>query len=366
MLLVVLATVAATSVAFAQGGSTRKGFTRPKAPVNAPAPFLTEAVDHDIDSGVAVRGDPTPEEEAEMAKAIKMMQEKARAASSCEPRTLSVEPVAGAEPPPREQRTSRIDDLPLAGLDASTRSLNRTGLVVTFNRNADAISPEANEKLTNALKLAAAAENQGNFVAASEHYRSALELKPDSTIALQGQAEARDRLGQLEASLKHYQRIQTISPTASGVALKMAQLHVGLGDLPRAEKEAERAVLAAPNSGLAMSWLGTVELLQGERDMAETSFRRAMQREPRVVEQRYQTALQLLDTGQARRAATEAVSVLTMKPDHAGALFVAAEAYVELGSRERAVAYFQRYLELDAAGAYAARARRRLQELGAR
>jgi len=63
------------------------------------------------------------------------------------------------------------------------------------------------------------------------------------------------------------------------------------------------------------------------------------------------------------RAASTFEAVMEMDPSHTKALYSLAVCYEKLGEKEKAIASWRRYLELDATSAWAIEARKRLEAL---
>ncbi|MEO5959781.1 MAG: tetratricopeptide repeat protein, partial [Opitutaceae bacterium] len=312
-----------------------------------------------IGEGGAVRPGTTPEQAAAMAEAMQIFRQRAEAESARQAETNVGEPLHPF-PGVREGGVVMIGELPPAGLpedkglrerpDARNRALQRGAV--------------SDAQVERALRLARVSASQGDFDEARDQFDMVLAARPDSVEALMGLGDIENRESKLERSIAKYYAAQVREPTSAIIATKLAEVYVGTNDLSRARREAERAVAADARSALALSWLATVEMLEGNREASSARFQKAQQLEPRVAELRFKNIAWMLESDQARRATIEAVSVLSMQPEHRGALFAAGEAYADQDNRERAAAYFRRYLEVDPNGEQAAEARQRLRELG--
>lgn len=130
----------------------------------------------------------------------------------------------------------------------------------------------------------------------------------------------------------------------------------------RAEEAYRRAIELDPRLATALTNLGNLRLVAGDRAEAEALYRRALAADPSQAEAPYNLAYLLVERGSHHEAVPLFERALSLKPDFAEAHFNLAMALTELGRRERARAHWQRYLALDPQGAWASVARQHLRD----
>lgn len=226
--------------------------------------------------------------------------------------------------------------------------------------------PRDPQRFSQLIDIASAAYEQGDFARAREAYAGAVRENAGSVDALINLGRCHNALGELDAAIASFERVQRAAPARPNVRAWLADLHVAKGNLAAARKALEAELREHPNSAWAWCWLGTVELEAGDRATALQHCARAMQMDPRVAEERLKYCSFMGRTGQYARAAREAVSVIAMNPNQAGAYYAAGDNYARLGQREPAVYYFQRYLQYDSASEWAAYARQQIAQLSGR
>ena len=135
------------------------------------------------------------------------------------------------------------------------------------------------------------------------------------------------------------------------------------GEVAQAETHYRRATELDP--GLAAAWTNLGNLLDraGRRGDAREVYERALSLDPEQPEARYNLANLLSDLGETERAMAEYRRVTGSCPEFADAHFNLALLYARAGDGQRARVHLGRYLDLDAEGAWAARARELLASL---
>lgn len=132
----------------------------------------------------------------------------------------------------------------------------------------------------------------------------------------------------------------------------------------RAEEAYRRAMELDPRLATAMTNLGNLRLLAGDRGEAEALYRRAIEADAQQPEAPYNLAYLLVDQGRRTEAITMFERALGLRPDFAEAHFNLAMALTEAGHFHRAKGHWQRYLELEPRGAWSAMAREHLHPPG--
>lgn len=130
----------------------------------------------------------------------------------------------------------------------------------------------------------------------------------------------------------------------------------------RAEEAYREAIALDPGLATALTNLGNLRLLAGDRDEAEGLYRRAMEADATQAEAPYNLAYMLVERGERAAAVGLFERAIALRPDFAEAHFNLALALSELGHRARARSHWKRYLELDPRGQWSPIARQHLQQ----
>lgn len=128
----------------------------------------------------------------------------------------------------------------------------------------------------------------------------------------------------------------------------------------RAEEAYRRAIELDPGLATAVTNLGNLRLVAGDRDEAEALYRRAMAADATQAEAPYNLAYLLVEKGDREAAVRLFEKAIALRPDFSEAHFNLAMALSELDQRERARTHWRRYLELDPRGPWSALARQHL------
>ncbi len=128
----------------------------------------------------------------------------------------------------------------------------------------------------------------------------------------------------------------------------------------RAEEAYRQAIALDPSLATAVTNLGNLRLLEGDRDEAEALYRRAMAADATQAEAPYNLAYLLVERGDHAGAIGLFEKAIALKADFAEAHFNLAMAHSELGQQARARAHWKKYLEIDPRGPWSALARQHL------
>ncbi len=199
--------------------------------------------------------------------------------------------------------------------------------------------------------------------AAKARFREMTIAQPRSTEAWTGLARAHNFDGEIAEAITAYERLGSIAPATPNLNSWLAELHIAQNDWAAARRAAEREIAAQPNSGWAHSWLGSVDYETGRFEQAAATFRRAAQIDPQAANFRYQNGTHLATAGHYRRALVDFIAAALMNPNFAGAYFGMADCYARLAMPAAAMRYYERYVQLDGASEWAARARAEIARL---
>jgi tetratricopeptide (TPR) repeat protein len=171
------------------------------------------------------------------------------------------------------------------------------------------------EKERAQYSLASVLYRQGDLKGASEHVKRALQLEPGDADADYLLAKIRESEGQLSSALDSALQVVKLQPTHLNAHHLLSVLYTRLGKTKQAAQE--RAVFTSLKLKIDAAnfvVLGTEYLRNGNYDLAEENFGRAVASDPQNLQARYQLAL----TWQQKQEYTKAINayqeVLSLNP----------------------------------------------------
>lgn len=244
---------------------------------------------------------------------------------------------------------------------------------------------ESQDKIREALDLAAVLRRTGRLAEAEQGYRAILAEAPDRSDVLQGFARLLRQIGRHDEAVLHLQRVVELEPTLARAHNALGMALQGLSRTAEAAASFRRAVAADPDFAPAYTNLAAVSLLLGQSEEAEAAARRALELQPEdasvhntlgaILEKRAQRA----EAAECYRRAialkpgytdaefalgnllvrdkqyAEAIDLLrrvaAARPDQPQMHFALANALTDAGQAEEGIASYRRVIEL--APAYA-------------
>jgi tetratricopeptide (TPR) repeat protein len=156
----------------------------------------------------------------------------------------------------------------------------------------DAQRPEVHYNLANALRKA---ENREQ---AEQHYRRAIELFPEFSLAHLNLGATLDELGRAAEALESYTRAAEIDPELAEAHHNRGSVLVEMGRLDEAVVAYQRAVELKPDYTEAHARLGGTLRALGQLDEAKASYDVALRLRPDDADTRVNRAMLLLQQGQ--------------------------------------------------------------------
>jgi tetratricopeptide (TPR) repeat protein len=156
---------------------------------------------------------------------------------------------------------------------------------------------------------------RGEIVDALLIFRKALEVDPESTMALNSMATMLARAGDPEGAVDYLQAslsadsVQPVAWVNLGIALEE------LGALQDAESAYQRAIDLFPHEPLAHMNLGNLRLREGNFDQAALRYRAALATDPGLARAHLYLGLAYLNLGREDQAEKELRSALEFAPD---------------------------------------------------
>ncbi len=201
--------------------------------------------------------------------------------------------------------------------------------------------------------------------AAKRHFANLVRTQPNSPEAWTGLARCHNTDGEIAEALAAYERLAQLAPHTANLHTWLAELQIAKNDWAAARRSAEKEIAAQPQSGWALSWLGSVDYETGRAAEALAAFQRAAALDPNAASYRYQNGVALGAANQPRRALVDFIAAALMNPRFAAAYFGMADCYAKLGDPLTAIRYYERFVALDAASEWAAKARAEVARLQA-
>jgi len=157
--------------------------------------------------------------------------------------------------------------------------------------------------------------NKGDFKAATEEFRLAIQLLPTYAMAYNNLAAALEREGRLEEALVAYEVALQLAPRERASVVNRASLRVRLGQEERGLKELRDVVDAYPNFTPAIYTYADALEQVGRTDEALTWARRALDVDPGYPNAHYLVGKVLAQRGESGEAAAAMRRFLDLWPD---------------------------------------------------
>jgi tetratricopeptide (TPR) repeat protein len=150
--------------------------------------------------------------------------------------------------------------------------------------------------------LGAVHERAGRTTLAIEHYRRALEQRPDFARAHYELGAIMERQGEWQEAEAGYREAVRVFPEYVAAHLSLGSLLSRNGDLEEARAHYERAAALDPRSGEALAGLGNLSNASGRLSEALAYYRSAVEVTPWAPEPRFSLARALIAAGAADEA----------------------------------------------------------------
>jgi tetratricopeptide (TPR) repeat protein len=194
----------------------------------------------------------------------------------------------------------------------------------------------------------------GQYEKSAQAWRRALDLSaPDIGPLWRGLGGAELAAGHHERAVRALQRAHDLMPedprTTVNLAkalLRLAQERLVAGEDGEALALARRAVRLEVLPPEATFLAGLVIHRAGDPQQAQPLFRRALERDPALLEKRHEYALSLSRQGEHLRAAQQYRDVLAAQPDHVPSLFYLGHELLQAGRPAEAAHYLRQGLAL--------------------
>jgi len=168
--------------------------------------------------------------------------------------------------------------------------------------------------------LGIALAERGQVVEASEHFRRALEIKPDHAEAHNNLSVALQKQGRLDESIAHAQTALQLNPHYAECHFHLGNTLNQLGRIDEAMSHFRRALEIHPGYTKAHINLGIALLACHRPAEAEQHFRRALEIEPDHLGARQNLGVALDQQGKIRAALEQWRDVLRRQPDQLSVL----------------------------------------------
>jgi protein O-mannosyl-transferase len=211
--------------------------------------------------------------------------------------------------------------------------------------------------------LAEAHYNLGNALAsrgfvddAIDHFQKAVKIKPDYVEAYINLGSALADRGQLDEAIAHYRNALEIQPNQAAAHYNLAMALARRGQINEAIDHFRTALEIKPdyteahnNLAIAHNNLGLVLFDRGQVDEAIDHYRKAVEITPDYVDAYFNLGLALVGRGQVNDAAACYRKALEFKPDLLKAHFNLGLALASLGRRDEALEHYRNALDLASA-----------------
>lgn len=167
---------------------------------------------------------------------------------------------------------------------------------------------------TDLLQRALADERSGRLELAREHYRQAIEARPDDAQAHYLLGNLERRLGERGAALEHLRRAAHLGPRRADILETLGRALADAGDADGARDALTRALAADPRYARTYVSLGDVWRRKGFAAEAERHYRQASECDPTQAHAQLGLGRLLRDRGEWDRAERAFEDALTLAP----------------------------------------------------
>jgi Tfp pilus assembly protein PilF len=188
---------------------------------------------------------------------------------------------------------------------------------------------------------------QGKPTEARDHYRKALQIRPDYADPHINWANALVREGKLGEAIEHYERALQIRPEHAGAHYNLGAALAQQGKLAEAGDHYRQALRLKPDYADAHNNLGNALARQGKPAEAIEHYQQALHLKPDSAEAHNNWGLALAHQGQYAEAIEHYRQALQIKPDAAEVHTNWGNVLAQQGKLAEAVEHYQRSLQLN-------------------
>ena len=184
------------------------------------------------------------------------------------------------------------------------------------------------------------------FDAAIDHYKQALNLKPDYDDAYNNMGLAQYAKGDLDASITSYQQAIKIKPDNAELHMNMGAALLGKGQMTAAITSYRQAINVKPNYAQAYSNIGNVLKDKGDLEAAIVNYKKALDIEPNYAEVYNSMGVALQSKGDLDGALDNYKKALSIKADYAEAHNHIGIALKDKGELTAAINHYKKAIKL--------------------
>jgi len=203
-----------------------------------------------------------------------------------------------------------------------------------------------------ALGLALQCHQGGDLNAAERIYNAVLELAPDQPDALHFLGILMHQRGQSEGGIQLIRRAIAEAPDNPGMRNNLGNILYQVDRFEEAAAAYTAALGLAPEAGTYNN-LGATHRVQGQVELAQAAYERALQLDPNNAGAHHNFANLLASTGRLREAVEHYCISITLMPSDPSAARKLGIAYSMLGRKEEARAVYQDWLRREPGNAVA-------------
>ena len=203
-----------------------------------------------------------------------------------------------------------------------------------------------------ALSLALQCHQGGDLNAAQRIYEAVLALTPDQPDALHFLGILAHQRGQSERGIELIRRALAEAPENPGMLNNLGNILYQVDRFEEAAAAYTTALGLAPEAGTYNN-LGATQRMQGQVELAQAAYERALQLDPNNAGAHHNFANLLASTGRVREAVEHYCIAITLTPSDPSAARKLGVAYSMLGRKEEARAVYQEWLHREPGNAVA-------------
>jgi tetratricopeptide (TPR) repeat protein len=196
------------------------------------------------------------------------------------------------------------------------------------------------------LNIGTAYRKINQNIAALEHYRKAVRIKPDMPELQLSVGEVLIDMGKIAAAVSHYENAIEILPGSAAIHTALAVALDKNGAVDRALAHFQRALAIDENFAEAHHGLGVALFQQGRVDRAIGHYRKTLRIDADYALAHYNLGAALFSIGDSKRARESFRGAISADPGYADPQYALGVLCLKEGDKYAAISHFNRALEI--------------------
>jgi tetratricopeptide (TPR) repeat protein len=178
------------------------------------------------------------------------------------------------------------------------------------------------------------------------HYKEALKIKPDYTVALYNLGNVLLEKGQIDEAVNHYLKALQIKPDYLDALINLGTALSNKGDYDQAVLYFKKVLKIAPQKPDARMNLANVLFLQLKPDEAISQYREILQTDSEIADVHYNLAYVLSTQNKIDEAMFHYMEALRVNPEYSKAYYNLGNIYFNQGKTKEAFMHYAKVIQI--------------------